>query len=76
MSREDEIQDEASFEFEDIWPDDKPFPLPDAKYARLARGEAPRALARHARGGARRAWHVRDDGRLALRPANLSNRRH
>jgi hypothetical protein len=69
VSREDEIQDEASasFEFEDIWPDDKPFPLTDAEYARLAR---------HARGGARPAWHVRDDGRLALRPANLSNRRH
>ncbi len=27
MSREDETQDEPPLAFEDVWPDDKPFPL-------------------------------------------------
>jgi hypothetical protein len=38
VSREDEIQDELPFEFEDVWPDDKSFPLCDAECARLVRG--------------------------------------
>jgi hypothetical protein len=39
MSREEEArQGEPPFAFEDIWPDDKPFPLSDAKCARLVWG--------------------------------------
>jgi hypothetical protein len=38
VSRGDETEDEPSFLFEDIWPDDKPFPLTDAECARLVRG--------------------------------------
>ncbi len=37
MKREDERED-PPFEFEDVWPDDKPFPLSDAECARLVRG--------------------------------------
>ncbi len=46
MSREDETQDEPPFAFEDVWPDDKPFPLTDAEY-RLAAG-SPGACRGHA----------------------------
>ena len=42
MSREDEPQDEPPFEFEDVWPDDRSFPLTDAECARLVRGHAER----------------------------------
>jgi hypothetical protein len=38
MSPEDENGDEPPFRFEDVWPDDKPFPLSDAECARLVRG--------------------------------------
>jgi hypothetical protein len=39
VSREDDgIKDEPPFAFEDVWPDDKPFPLSDAECARLVRG--------------------------------------
>jgi hypothetical protein len=38
VSREDKTHDEPPFEFEDVWPDDKPFPLADAECARLVRG--------------------------------------
>ena len=37
MRREDE-DDPAPVAFEDVWPDDKPFPLSDAECARLVRG--------------------------------------
>ena len=35
MSGDDE-RDDPPFEFGDVWPDDKPFPLSDAECARLA----------------------------------------
>ena len=38
MSRENQTEDEPPFAFEDVWPDDKPFPLSDAECARLVRG--------------------------------------
>ncbi len=38
LSREDEIKDEPPFAFEDVGPNDKPFPLSDAECARLVRG--------------------------------------
>lgn len=39
MSREDEVwPDEPPFAFEDVGPDDKPFPLTNAECARLVRG--------------------------------------
>jgi hypothetical protein len=38
VNREDEIKDEPPFRFEDVWPDDKLFPLTDAQCARLVRG--------------------------------------
>jgi hypothetical protein len=37
MNRENE-DDPPPFEFGDVWPDDKPFPLSDAECARLVRG--------------------------------------
>jgi hypothetical protein len=37
MSREDE-DDPPPVAFEDVWPDDKSFPLSDAECARLVRG--------------------------------------
>ena len=37
MSGDDE-RDDPPFEFGDVWPDDKPFPLSDAECARLVRG--------------------------------------
>ena len=37
MSGSDE-RDDPPFEFGDVWPDDKPFPLSDAECARLVRG--------------------------------------
>jgi len=37
MSGGDE-RDDPPFEFGDVWPDDKPFPLSDAECARLVRG--------------------------------------
>ena len=39
MGREDETRrEEPPVTFEDVWPDDKPFPLTDAECARLVRG--------------------------------------
>jgi hypothetical protein len=38
MSAENESGGEPPFRFEDIWPEDKPFPLSDAECARLVRG--------------------------------------
>jgi hypothetical protein len=38
MSPENENGDEPPFRFEDVWPDDRPFPLSDAECARLVRG--------------------------------------
>jgi hypothetical protein len=37
MNRENE-DDPPPFEFGDVWPDDKPFPLSDAECARSVRG--------------------------------------
>jgi hypothetical protein len=38
VSRENENQrEEPPFAFEDVWPEDKPFPLSDAKCVRLVR---------------------------------------
>jgi hypothetical protein len=54
VSREDEIQDEPPFKFEDVWPDDKPFPLCDAECARLVRGRAWRLVGRAS--GKRNSW--------------------
>ena len=43
MSHEDDAQaDEPPFVFEEIWPENKPFPLSDAECARLVRGHAVR----------------------------------
>ena len=43
MSHEDDArEDKPPFAFEDIWPEDKPFPLSDAECARLVRGHAVR----------------------------------
>jgi hypothetical protein len=70
MSREDETQDEPFFAFEDVWPDDKPFPLTDAECARLVRGHPVRW-----RGTLEEALDLssmyENDGRLALCPADL-----
>ena len=39
MGRDDETRrEEPPFTFEDVWPDDEPFPLTDAECARLVRG--------------------------------------
>ena len=38
VSSENETQDEPPFDFEDVWPDNKPFPLSDAECARLVQG--------------------------------------
>jgi hypothetical protein len=39
VSDEDEARrDKPPFEFEDVWPEDEPFPLSDAECARLVRG--------------------------------------
>ncbi len=38
MSSEDDSDDQAPFLFEDVWSEDKPFPLSDAECARLVRG--------------------------------------
>jgi hypothetical protein len=39
VGHEDEDrEDEPPFAFEDVWPEDKPFPLSDAACARLVRG--------------------------------------
>jgi hypothetical protein len=46
VSCEDEGQDEPSFGFEDVWPDDKPFPLTDAECPRLVRARPVRWCAR------------------------------
>ena len=43
MGHEDETRrEEPPFTFEDVWPDDKSFPLTDAECARLVRGHAVR----------------------------------
>ncbi len=43
MNQDDEAQgDEPPFRFDDIWPEDKPFPLSNAECARLVRGHAVR----------------------------------
>ena len=38
-------RDEPPFAFEDVWPDDQPFPLTDAECARLVRGHPVRPRA-------------------------------
>ncbi len=38
MNREDKTHGEPPFAFEDVWPDDGPFPLSDAECTRLVRG--------------------------------------
>jgi hypothetical protein len=69
VSRKDETGDEPPFALGHLA---RRQALPaDRCRVRSPGAGTPRALARHPRGGAGPARHVRDDGRLALRPADL-----